>query len=118
MGKHEVTNRPSTNLDVVRSIFAAWERGDFSSNDWADQNIEYVIADGPDPSSAHGLAAMARQAGEQLRPSQHTTLAARDIRELDGERVLVLISARGRVNRAASPSITSRCRSSIFATPR
>ncbi len=86
----------SANLDLVRSIFADWERGDFRSNDWADQDIEYVIADGPDPSSAHGLVAMARQAGEQLRPSQHTTLAARDIRELDGERVLVLITARGR----------------------
>jgi ketosteroid isomerase-like protein len=76
----------SENLDLVRSICSAWARGDFSSADWADPEIESGWADGPSPGSRTGLAAMAESEREFLG----------EYRELDGRRVLVFIHASGR----------------------
>jgi len=46
----------SANLDVVRSIYAAWGRGDYSSAEWADPEIEFAFADGPTRGTWSGIA--------------------------------------------------------------
>ncbi|HEY6770891.1 MAG TPA: nuclear transport factor 2 family protein [Solirubrobacterales bacterium] len=47
------------NVDVVKEIFSAWERGDFSSTDWADPEIEFTIP-GPDLEVHRGIESMGR----------------------------------------------------------
>jgi ketosteroid isomerase-like protein len=87
----------SENLDLVRSILAAWERGDFSSAEWADPEIEYaVIADGPTSSNTTGLVGMAKGFGGFLSAWEDLRVVVEEYRELDGERVLVLTHASGR----------------------
>jgi hypothetical protein len=86
----------SSNLDLVRSIYASWERGDWGANDWADPGIEFVVADGPDPRSITGKEAMAAEWRAFLTAWSDYTIFAEDYRELDEHRVLVRLTAAGR----------------------
>jgi ketosteroid isomerase-like protein len=86
----------SANLDLVRSIFAAWERGDFSSADWADPEIEFGFVDGPEPGTRTGLAGMAQANRAWLTAWEETGMRADEYRELDAERLLVLFHFSGR----------------------
>jgi ketosteroid isomerase-like protein len=90
----------SPNLDLVRSVVAAWERGDFSSLDWAHPDIEYVFADGPDPGTWRGHAEMAEAWRAWARAWEGVRAEAEDYRELDDERVLVLVRFGGRGKRS------------------
>jgi ketosteroid isomerase-like protein len=85
----------SANVDLVRSIYAAWERGDYSSVEWADPEIEFVIADGPSPGSWTGLASMAEGWRDWLSAWQDWRVEAEEYRELDSDRVLVLTQQTG-----------------------
>jgi ketosteroid isomerase-like protein len=86
----------SENLDLVRSIYAAWERGDFSATGWAHPEIEYVHADGPDPGTWNGLAGMAAGLRDFLSVWDEWWTSAEEFREIDDERVLALIHYAGR----------------------
>jgi ketosteroid isomerase-like protein len=93
----------SAHLDLVRSIYADWERGDFSSVEWADPEIEYIRVGGltgNDPISYKGLAGMAEGARELLENYEDFRIEAEDYRELDGGRVLVLTRGSGRGKRS------------------
>ena len=87
---------PSANLDLLRSLFAMWERGDFSSAEWADPNIELVWADGLSPGTWTGIAEMAEGYRDWMSAWEEYSVRAEDYRELDAERVLVLTLIRGR----------------------
>jgi ketosteroid isomerase-like protein len=86
----------SANLDLVRSILAAWERGDYSSAEWAHPEIEFVLADGPSPGSWTGLAGMTEGTRDWLNAWEGFRHEVDEFRELDGERVLVLAHYSGR----------------------
>jgi ketosteroid isomerase-like protein len=88
------------NVEIVRSIYAAWSRGDFSSVEWADPEIEYVIVDGPEPGSWSGRAAMAETMRSILNTWENARIEADEYIELEDERVLVLnhVSGRGKTS--------------------
>jgi len=85
----------SENLDLVRSIFAAWQRGDYSATEWAHPEFEYVRADGSEPFRT-GLAGMAKANRDWLSAWEDYRIEADDYREIDAERVLVLNHRSGR----------------------
>jgi ketosteroid isomerase-like protein len=81
----------SANVELVRSIYAAWERGDYRSAEWAHPEIEYVHADGPAPGRWKGMSEMAEAARAFLDAWEAYRIEADEYRELDGDRVLVLV---------------------------
>ena len=90
----------SANLDLVRSIYAAWEHGDFGSLDWAHPEIEFVIVGGPDPGNWTGLTGMADGWRGWLSAWENYAAQADEYHDLDGQRVLALgrMSGRGKAS--------------------
>jgi ketosteroid isomerase-like protein len=90
----------SANLDLVRSIYADWERGDFSRTNWADPRIEFALLGGPDPGQWTGISEMGHAWRTWLASWSAYRLEAEEFRELGGGRVLVLVRgfARGKTS--------------------
>ena len=88
------------NLDLVRSIYADWEHGEFSRTDWADPEIEFAIVGGPDPGKWHGLSRMAEGWRAWLAAWEDYRAEVDEYRELDDGRFLMLgrISGRGKTS--------------------
>ena len=84
------------NVDLLRLILAAWERGDYSSAEWAHPEIEYVVVDGPEPGSGKGLMGLAQAWGAWVSAWEDLRIEVDEYRELDDERVLVLARKTGR----------------------
>jgi ketosteroid isomerase-like protein len=86
----------STNVEFVRSIYADWERGDWSSAAWADPEIEFAGADGPDPFTVTGVDKVGEAWAEFLGMWEEYRVEAEEFLELEGDRVLVLVRLLGR----------------------
>jgi hypothetical protein len=86
----------SASVEVVRSILAANERGENGSTEWAHPDIEFVVADGPSPGRWTGLAGMTEGWLEMANAFEQLRSVADEYRELDDERVLVLVHRGGR----------------------
>ena len=88
----------SANLDLVRSLGEAFDRGDFSSADWAHPEIEWEIADGPAPGRWKGVAGMVEGWRDFLSAWEDWRSETEGSLELDDERVLGFFhfSARGK----------------------
>jgi ketosteroid isomerase-like protein len=90
----------SANLDLVRSIYAGWARGDFSSAAWADPDIEFGYADGPEPGRWRGVEAMSARYTEWLRGWNDFRAHPERYLVVDERRILVFVhnTARGRTS--------------------
>ncbi|MCW3030496.1 MAG: hypothetical protein JWM66_629 [Solirubrobacterales bacterium] len=81
----------STNLDLVRSIYADWERGDFGAAEWADPEIEFAFADGPEPGHWTGAQEMAARYGAWLSGWKDFRAKPEELIVVDSTRILALV---------------------------
>ena len=83
------------NVEIVRRVYDAWSRGDFSTGEYFDPEIDFELVDWPHPARSRGV-------DEMWRTWQTTLSAWDDFRaEADefidfGHNVLVLNSIRAR----------------------
>jgi hypothetical protein len=100
----------SANVELARSVWNGWERGDFSSFEWAHPDIEYVVADGPAPGTWAGRAGMIEGWREFLAAWSEYRSEAEEYRQLDDGRVLVLGThvGRGRSSGVAAEQLRAK----------
>lgn len=88
------------NVELVRSICAPWEHGDFRSTEWADENIEFVRAD---KMRATGIEEMGALWRDWLAAFDEFASASEEFIDA-GDRVLVLVRFRGRGKGSGAPA--------------
>lgn len=86
----------SANLELVKGIYADWEQGDFRSAEWADPEIEFEMVGGLTTGSWKGAAEMSKAWAAMLRAWEDLRAVSEEFRELDDDRVLVLLRNEGR----------------------
>jgi ketosteroid isomerase-like protein len=86
----------SANLDLVKSIYAQWEQGDWSSAEWADPEIEFEMVGGLQTGRVKGVKEMGEAWGKTVSAFDDLRAIPESFRELDDERVLVLLVNTGR----------------------
>lgn len=79
----------------------AWERGDYSTAEWADPEIEWVLPDGPSPGTWTGLTGLAAGSRDFLGAWEDLRVTVDEYREVDDACVLAFcrLSGRGRASR-------------------
>jgi ketosteroid isomerase-like protein len=77
-------------------IYAAWERGDFSSADWAHPEIEFAFADGPEPGRWTGLREMSVRYRDWLSGWKDFRAVPEEYFVVDDHRILVFVLNTGR----------------------
>jgi ketosteroid isomerase-like protein len=82
------------NVEIIRDAHARWARGDFSSQEFLDPDIE-VFWQTPDATVTRGVEALAEGWREWLSPWENLTVEAERLIEA-GNRVVVLAVLRGR----------------------
>jgi hypothetical protein len=83
----------STNLDLVPSIYADRESGDFKRADWADPEIEFEVIGSVSTEARTGVSGMAEGFRDFLSTGADYGVEADEYRELDSGRVLVPVHA-------------------------
>ena len=86
----------SENLDLVRSIYAAWARRDYTWTKWAEADIDFIVVGGPSPGHWTGLMGMWQGWREILSAWEDWRVEDIDYRELDHKRILALVRVGGR----------------------
>jgi ketosteroid isomerase-like protein len=87
-------------VEMVRSIVAGWERGDYSTAEWAHPEVEYVITDGPAPGSWTGLDGMAEGVRSFLSAWEDWRFEWEQYRDLEDGRIIVFTRYSGRGKRS------------------
>ncbi len=89
------------NVEIVRALFARWREGDYSTTDWADPDIAFVI-NAPGSGTSQGVDAMGESWRSFLRAWDEFQGVPQEVIEA-GNQVLVLNEFSGRGSASGVP---------------